>query len=229
MRQGLLTEQMKSFIEPAMIWSELAERARRDKLSAAIGATHAWIDEGEFSLANMSHPLDTAVFTAVRLCFYLSSWLDWQHSCFAVRQLASAVHMALQHTDLEHHLINCPDAIMWLCLMAGPLCEGATRAWFSTLLARAIAVLNGAPMGFQGKIDFFTQYFIWSATITNVAHDFWDETYMQSPPIEADTKFDSTDFGLTNGFYPSGEFDQPTDFSNFNQPGHITEIWDEPF
>lgn len=204
-RQGLLSTKMNSFIEPAMIWSTLAERARRDKLSAAIGATHAWIDEGEFSLANMEHPLNTAVYTATRLCFYLSSWLDWQHTCFAVRRLADAVYTALLETDVDMLLIQAPQLVIWLCLMAGPLCEGPNRFWFLALLDKAKRALNLDMLDFQGRIELFTHTFVWSATMTPLAQNFWDEAHYNSPdaygPINSfeDSFGDSFQIGTITG------------------------------
>lgn len=201
-RQGILSEHMNAFIEPAMIWSTLAERARRDKLSAAIGATHAWIDEGEFSLSNMSHPVDTAVFTAVRLCFYLSSWLDWQHNCSAVRRMAQAVCTAVQETDIDHLLMRCPNVVIWLCLMAGPLCEDGTQYYFANLLHRARVALGLDILDYQGRIELFTHTFVWSATMTPMAHDFWNESFPFDP----------------NDVFPSVDFENEA-------PSRIQEIW----
>lgn len=201
-RQGILSDHMNSFIEPAMIWSTLAERARRDKLSAAIGATHAWIDEGEFSLANMSHPVDTAVFTAVRLCFYLSSWLDWQHNCSAVRRLAQAVCTAVKETDIDYLLLQSPNVVIWLCLMAGPLCEGDTRFYFANLLDRATVLLGLDRLDFQGRIELYTHTFVWSATMTPMAQNFWNESF----PFDPNDVFPSIDFKL-------------------EAPSQIQEIW----
>lgn len=158
-----------------MIWSTLAERARKDKLSAAIGATHAWIDEGEFSLKGPIHFLDTACFTAVRLCFYLSSWLDWQHSCSAVDRLARAVNLSLRRADTEYLLLECPSVLLWLCLIAGPLCENEARAWFAYLLVRAKSAIGLQMWDFQSQVDTFGHLYVWSGTMTPGAERFWNE------------------------------------------------------
>lgn len=234
-RKGYLTENLKAFIEPAMIWSTLAERARRDKLSAAIGATHAWIDEGEFSLHSQAPPLDTAFFTAVRLCFYLSSWLDWQHSCSAVRRMSDAVFVTLNRAGklLDSLALEMPTAVMWLCLMAGPLCEGEKRAWFADLLSRArsISPYWDTVANFEALIDELSQSFVWSGTMTKGAGILWNET----TPIDVGQThggaWDSFDFQQQQGYNASYDesfvqsFDGGETYNWHPQGPRVQEIW----
>ena len=169
---GVLSGPMLEIIEQAMIWTKVAEQAKRDRLSAAGAASHAWADglPSEEALT----PLDEACFHSIRLCLYLSAWLDWQHSCAAVTSFLRAIYGFLCQTNIDALIEHVPDLLMWIVLVAGPLMEGEARTWYSCVLLRIRNV--------RGLYDFafvtpeLEQKFLWNPMLTPFAEVLWEET-----------------------------------------------------
>jgi hypothetical protein len=124
--EGELSYSMQAFVETSLQWNIVAQQARKDRLSAACGASHAWTDGNSEIVA--STPLDNAVMYSVRIALYLSAWLDWNHECDAVKKMVFAVNMSLKKLEsnperIDHLLLQYPEVILWATLLVGPYTE----------------------------------------------------------------------------------------------------------
>ena len=168
---NILSQSMSDFVGQVLEWNKIGELARADRLSAAGAASHAWIDGS--SRLEAKTQFDTACMYAMRLCLYLSAWLDWNHSCSAVRSMLSAVHDGLQNSDIQMFLLQCPDALLWMAMLAGPYAEGDQRPFFEGLMMKA---RDASGMHeFDHALALVSEKYLWTPTMTPAAETFfWD-------------------------------------------------------
>lgn len=168
---NVLSVSMTDFVSQSLEWNKIGEMARADRLSAAAGASHAWIDGSSSFVAKT--PFDNACMFAMRLCLYLSAWLDWNHSCSAVRMMLGVVHDGLQKSDIQMYLLQCPDTLLWMAMLAGPYTEGDQRAFFESLMMKA---RDASGMHeFESALALVSEKYLWTPTMTPAAESFfWD-------------------------------------------------------
>jgi len=174
---GMLSYEMKPFIETSLKWNEIAQQARRDRLSAACGASHAWTDGNIKDEART--PFDMAVMFTVRIALYLSAWLDWNHSCQAVKKMVGAVNESLKAVqDMNGLVKSCPDVVLWSTLLTGPYTEGETARELMVKLAGRAAESLAAQTGLIAFDDILTHIsnkYLWTSTMTPAARIFFFE------------------------------------------------------
>lgn len=170
---GILSITMEPFIETSLKWNEIAQQAKNDRLSAACGASHAWTD------GNMKDeaitPFDMAVMFAIRIALYLSAWLDWNHSCAAVKGMVAAVNMSLKGVaDMDTITSQCPDVILWAALLAGPYTENEQMRQHMLTLAGRSAEAFGMYT-FDDVLAHISNKYLWTSTMTPAARVFYHE------------------------------------------------------
>lgn len=174
---GMLSYEMKPFIETSLKWNEIAQQARRDRLSAACGASHAWTDGNIKDEART--PFDMAVMFTVRITLYLSAWLDWNHSCQAVKKMVGAVNESLKAVqDMDSLMQTCPDIVLWSTLLTGPYTEDEKNRELMLKLAGRAAESLAARTGFLTFDDILTHIsnrYLWTSTMTPAARTFFFE------------------------------------------------------
>lgn len=174
---GMLSYEMTAFVETSLKWNEIAQEARRDRLSAACGASHAWTDGNIKDEART--PFDMAVMFTVRITLYLSAWLDWNHSCQAVKKMVGAVNMSLKAVqDMDACMQKCPDVILWSALLTGPYTEDATAREFMLKLAGRASESLVAKTGlttFDEILTLLSNKYLWTSTMTPAARTFFYE------------------------------------------------------
>jgi len=174
---GMLSYEMKAFIETSLKWNEIAQQARRDRLSAACGASHAWTDGNIKDEART--PFDMAVMFTVRITLYLSAWLDWNHSCQAVKKMVGAVNESLKAVqDMDSLMQTCPDIVLWSTLLTGPYMEDDKHREMTLKLAGRAAESLTARTGFLTFDDILrciSNRYLWTSTMTPAARTFFFE------------------------------------------------------
>jgi len=174
---GMLSYEMKPFIETSLKWNEIAQQARRDRLSAACGASHAWTDGNIKDEART--PFDMAVMFAVRIALYLSAWLDWNHSCQAVQKMVGAVSESLKAVqDIDSLIQDCPDIVLWSTLLTGPYTEDEKAREMMLKLAGRAAESLAARTGlitFNEILTRISDRYLWTSTMTPAARTFFFE------------------------------------------------------
>jgi hypothetical protein len=188
---SVLSDSMQAFINTSLEWNGIAQRARKDRLSAACGASHAWTDGNIKDEAQT--PFDMAVMFSVRIALYLSAWQDWNHSCAAVKELVGAVNMSLKgvlqdSVYMDNTLmVQCPDVLLWATLLAGPYTENEDmRVFMLKLAGRAAAGLElilklerrlneDAQLSFDQALVEISRNYLWTSTMTPSARAFFHE------------------------------------------------------
>jgi len=201
---SVLSSSMQAFINTSLEWNGIAQRARKDRLSAACGASHAWTDGNIKDEAQTS--FDMAVMFSVRIALYLSAWQDWNHSCAAVKELVGAVNMSLKgvlkdSVYMDNTLmVQCPDVLLWTTLLAGPYTEDEeTRSFMLKLAGRAASGMElvlklerrlneDAALSFDQALVEISRNYLWTSTMTPAARIFFHEgvtIWQQEEAIQA--------------------------------------------
>jgi len=201
---SVLSGSMQAFINTSLEWNGIAQRARKDRLSAACGASHAWTDGNIKDEAQT--PFDMAVMFSVRIALYLSAWQDWNHSCAAVKELVGAVNMSLRgvlkdSVYMDNTLmVQCPDVLLWATLLAGPYTEKEeNRVFMLKLAGRAAAGMElvlklerrlneDALLSFDRALVEISRSYLWTSTMTSAAREFFHEgvtLWQQEEAIQA--------------------------------------------
>ncbi|KAI9719492.1 MAG: hypothetical protein M1828_006199 [Chrysothrix sp. TS-e1954] len=116
--------------------------------------------------------LEDCVRQAIVMYLYANIFAD---PAGEIAWLAEPVKEQMLLVDIDRLIVDCPQAVLWICLVVGPFAKGASRDYFASLLtqARGALVIGSCQEALQ---QYAAQQFLWTRSLDYEAEQLWHDT-----------------------------------------------------
>ena len=175
--QGYVSDALVNCIPGLLRMDELLTLAKTKNLSVATAKellSYIWYNFRTLTQTNeMRHTeFEDCVRHAIVIYAYAKIFAD---PAGEISWLAEPIKDQLLRVDIERLLHECPEAMLWICLVIGPFAKGETRNWFFDLLMQARQVLSAHDLQ-EALLDYAENQFLWTRAFDEGAEQFWDDT-----------------------------------------------------